>query len=98
MADDRPEYVILSPCTTSKSIEMRTRTKLDLNKSEKELSSDHEVTANTSVFLSFIHKEKQFVLYSSGKIVIKEVDSVQGKALLIEVFNLLKERGCFVED
>jgi len=98
MADDRPEYVILSPCTTSKSIEMRTRAKLDLNKSEKELSSDHEVTANTSVFLSFLHKEKQFVLYSSGKIVIKEVDSAQGKPLLLEVFSLLKERGCFIED
>ena len=96
--DDRPEYVILSPCTTSKSIEMRTRAKLDLGKAEKELSNDYEVTANTSVFLSFLHKGKQFILYSSGKIVIKEVDSAQGKPLLLEIFNLLKERGCFVED
>ncbi|MBD3397838.1 hypothetical protein GF412_01755 [Candidatus Micrarchaeota archaeon] len=95
--DDRPEYVILSPCTTSKSIEMRTRGKINLNKAEKELSKDHEIAANTSVFLSFLHKGKQFTLYSSGKIVVKEVDSKEGKPLLVEVFNLLKERGCFVE-
>lgn len=95
--DDRPEYVILSPCTTSKSIEMRTRNKLDLSKAEKELSKDHGISANTSVFLSFLHKGKQFTLYSSGKIVLKEVDSKEGKPLLLEVFELLKERGCFIE-
>jgi hypothetical protein len=95
--DDRPEYLILSPCTTSRSMEMRTKKKLGLNKAEKELSKDHEISANTSVFLSFMHKEKQFTLYSSGKIVVKEIDSKEGKPLLIEVFNLLKERGCFVE-
>ena len=95
--DDRPEYVILSPCTTSKSIEMRTKAKLDLSKSEKELSSDHEITANTSVFLSFLHSGKPFTLYSSGKIVIKEVDPKEGKPLLVEVYNILKERGCLLE-
>jgi TATA-box binding protein (TBP) (component of TFIID and TFIIIB) len=95
--EDRPEYVILSPCTTSKSIEMRTREKLDLRKAEKELSNDHEVSANTSVFLSFLHNGRQFTIYSSGKIILKEVDSNEGKPLLLEVFNLLKEKGCFVE-
>lgn len=95
--DDRPEYVILSPCTTSKSMEMRTRAKLDLNKAEKELSKDHEIAANTAVFLSFMRNGKQFTLYSSGKIVVKEIDSKEGKPLLVEVFNLLKETGCFVE-
>jgi|GEM_PF-802933 len=96
--DDRPDYVILSPCTTSKTIEMRTKNKLDLAKAEKELAKDHDVTANTSVFLSFSHKDKQFTLYSSGKIVIKEVDSKEGKPLLLEVFNLLKMRGCLIEN
>jgi hypothetical protein len=95
--DDRPEYVILSPCTTSKSIEMRTKAKLDLAKAEKALSVDHEIAANTSVFLSFLHKGKQFTLYSSGKIVIKEVNPKDGKPLLLEVFGMLKERGCFIE-
>ena len=95
--DDRPEYLILSPCTTSRSMEMRTKKKLDLNKAEKELSKDHEISANTSVFLSFMHNGKQITLYSSGKIVVKEIDSKEGKPLLVEVFNLLKDRGCFVE-
>ena len=92
--DDRPDYVILSPCTTSKTIEMRTKSKLDLAKAEKELARDNEITANTSVFLSFVHGGKQFTLYSSGKIVLKEIDSKEGKPLLIEVFNILKDRGC----
>ena len=76
---------------------MRTKKKLDLNKAEKELSKDHEISANTSVFLSFMHNGKQITLYSSGKIVVKEIDSKEGKPLLVEVFNLLKDRGCFVE-
>jgi hypothetical protein len=96
--DDRPEDVILSPCTTSKTIELRTRDKIFLPKSEKLLSSaGHEVLANTSVFLSFIYSKKKFMLYSSGKIVIKEVDSKEGKPLLLEVFNLLKNGGCLIE-
>ncbi len=98
MADDRPEYVILSPCTTSKTIEMRTKSKLNLAKAEKELAADNDITANTSVFLSFVHAGKQFTLYSSGKIVIKEVDSKEGKPLLIEIFKILKDRGCFLEN
>ena len=96
--DDRPEYVILSPCTTSKTIEMRTRAKLDLNKAEKELSKDHNILANTSIFLSFAHEGEQFTLYSSGKIVLKEVDLKGGKPLLIDVFNILKKRGCLLEN
>ena len=96
-ADDRPEYVILSPCTTSRTMEMRTKAKLDLNKAERELSRDHEIAANTSIFLSFLHQGKQFTLYSSGKIVIKEVDSNQGKPLLLDVFDILKSRGCLIE-
>ena len=96
--NDRPEYVILSPCTTSKTIEMRTRAKLDLAKTEKELSKDHEIIANTAVFLSILHKEKKFTFYSSGKIVVKDVDSKEGKPLLLEVFNILKERGCLIEN
>lgn len=91
---ERPEYVILSPCTTSKTIEMRTREKIDLSRSEAELSRDHQIIANTSVFLSFLHKGKNFSLYSSGKIVIKDADSREGKPLLLEVFSLLKGRGC----
>ncbi|MBD3390238.1 hypothetical protein GF415_04785 [Candidatus Micrarchaeota archaeon] len=96
--DDRPEHIILSPCTTSKTIEMRIRAKIDLEKAEKELSPDHDVLANTSIFISFEHKEKQFTLYKSGKIIIKETDSGEGKPLLLEVFELLKERGCLLED
>ncbi|MFP3949680.1 MAG: hypothetical protein ACLFUZ_01140 [Candidatus Micrarchaeia archaeon] len=96
--DDRPEHIILSPCTTSKTIEMRTRAKIDLEKAEKELSPDHEVLAKTSIFLSFGHRGKQFTLYKSGKIVIKETESKEGKPLLKEVFELLKGRGCLFED
>lgn len=95
---DRPEYVILSPCTTSKTIEMRTRAKIDLKKAEKELSRDHEIIANTSVFLTLIHSGKKFMLYKSGKIVIKEVNSREGKPLLLGVFDALKARGCLNED
>jgi len=94
MNDDRPDYVILSPCTTSKTIEMRTKSKLDLVKAEKELARDNDITANTSVFLSLVHAGKQFTLYSSGKIVLKEVDVKEGKPLLIEVFKILKDTGC----
>lgn len=79
-------------------MEMRTRAKIELNKAEKELAADHEITANTSVFLSFVHAGKQFTLYSSGKIVIKEVDSKEGKPLLLEVFDILKKRGCLLEN
>jgi hypothetical protein len=97
--DERPEYVILSPCTTSKTIEMRTREKISLQKAEKALSkAGHEVLANTSVFLSFFYSEKKFMLYGSGKIVIKEVDSREGKPLLLEVFKLLKDSGCMVHE
>ena len=96
--DDRPEYLILSPCTTSKTIEMRTRAKIDLEKAEEKLSQDHEVLASTPIFLSFEHKEKQFTLYTSGKIIIKETESEEGKPLLMEVFEFLKKRGCLLED
>ena len=96
--DDAQEYTILSPCTTSKTTEMRTKKKMDLDKAEKELSKDHEISANTSVFLSFPYKGKPFTLFSSGKIVIKGTDPKEGKALLLEVFNILKERGVFIED
>ncbi|MBN2122193.1 hypothetical protein JW721_04005 [Candidatus Micrarchaeota archaeon] len=97
--DDRPEYVILSPCTTSKTIEMRTRDKIDLQKSEKALSkAGQQVLANTSVFLSFVYSQKKFMLYGSGKIVIKEVDSKEGRPLLLEVFKLLKDSGCMVHE
>jgi hypothetical protein len=95
---DRPEYVILSPCTTSKTIEMRTRAKIDLKEAEAQLSKDHEILANTSVFLTLLHSGKKFMLYSSGKIVIKEVDSKEGKPLLLGLFGLLKARGCLRED
>lgn len=97
--DDRPEYVILSPCTTSKTIEMRTKEKINLPKAEKVLSeAGHQVLANTSVFLSFIYSGKKFMLYGSGKIVIKEVDSKEGRPLLLEAFNILKEGGCMVHE
>jgi len=96
MNDDRPDYVILSPCTTSKTMEMRTKSKLDLAKAEKELAPDNEIIANTSVFLSLVHANKQFTLYSSGKIVIKDVDSKEGKPLLIEVFKILRDKGCLM--
>jgi hypothetical protein len=97
--DDRPEYVILSPCTTSKTIEMRTKDNIDLQKAEKALSeAGEQVLANTSVFLSFLYSEKKFMLYGSGKIVIKEVDSKEGKPLLLEVFNVLKDAGCMVHE
>lgn len=96
--DDRPDYVILSPCTTSKTLEMRTKLKISLEKAEKELSTDHEIAASTPVFLSFLYKGKPFTVFSSGKIVIKDADSKEGKPLLIEVFNILKERGCLLEN
>jgi hypothetical protein len=94
----RPEYVILSPCTTSKTIEMRTRATINLKKAEAELSKKDEILANTSVFLTIIHAGKKFMVYRSGKIVIKEVDSKEGKPLLLEVFNSLKEGGCMDEN
>lgn len=99
--DERPEYVILSPCTTSKTIEMRTRAKIDLKKTEEKLSrdtKDYQILANTSVFLSLIHAGKKFMVYKSGKIVIKGVDSKEGKPLLLEIFNALKAKGCMNED
>ncbi len=95
--DDRPDYVILAPCTTARTMEMRTKNKISLSKSEAELAKDHEVLARTPVFLSFLHGGKQFSLFESGKIVIKDSDAKEGKPLLVEVFELLKGRGCFAE-
>ncbi|MEM4272479.1 MAG: hypothetical protein QXH30_02720 [Candidatus Bilamarchaeaceae archaeon] len=95
--EDRPEYVILAPCTTARTIEMRTKFRILLSKCESLLSRDHEVLARTPVFLTFVHSGKQFSLYETGKIVIRDADSREGKPLLVEVFGLLKERGCFAE-
>jgi len=78
-------------------MEMRTKNKILLEKSEAALAQDHEVLARTPVFLSFLHGGKQFSLYESGKIVIKDADAKEGKPLLLEVFALLKTRGCFAE-
>lgn len=91
------EYVILSPCTTAKTRELRMRGKIDLEKAEKSLSPGHDITGRTEVFLSFAHKGKPVTLYSSGKIVVKEAESDEAKALLKEVFSLLEGRGCLVE-
>ncbi len=95
--DDRPEYVILAPCTTARTMEMRTKNKIILAKSETELARDHEIIARTPVFVSFLHGGKQFSLFESGKIVIKDSDAKEGKPLLLEVLTLLKTRGCFAE-
>ena len=95
--DDRPEYVILAPCTTARTMEMRTKNKILLAKSETELAKDHEILARTPVFVSFLHGGKQFSLFESGKIVIKDSDAKEGKPLLLEVLTLLKTRGCFAE-
>ena len=95
--DDRPEYVILAPCTTARTMEMRTKNKILLAKSETELARDHEILARTPVFVSFLHGGKQFSLFESGKIVIKDSDAKEGKPLLLEVLTLLKTRGCFAE-
>lgn len=92
--DDRPDYIILAPCTTARTMEMRTKFKIQLEKSEKELEKDHEIVARTPVFLTFLHGGKQFSLYESGKIVIRDSDAKEGKPLLTEVFELLKARGC----
>ncbi len=92
------EYVILSPCTTAKSRELRMRGKIDLAKAEESLSKDHDITGRTEVFLAFAYKGKPITLYSSGKIVVKEAESEEAKALLKEVLALLEGRGCLVEN
>jgi ArsR family metal-binding transcriptional regulator len=91
------DYVILSPCVTAKTRELRMRGKIDLGKAEQELSRNYEIVAKTDVFLSFVYREKPVSLYSSGKIIVRESEGEEAKEILKGVFSLLEERGCLVE-
>ena len=91
------DYVILSPCVTAKSRELRMRGKIDLQKAEKELSKDCEIAAKTDVFLALTYREKPVTIYSSGKIIVKESEVEEAKGILKEVFSLLEKKGCLVE-
>ena len=91
------EYIILSPCTTAKTRELRLRGKIDLRKAEKSLPPEADVLALTEVFLSASYKGKPFTLYPTGKIIIKDSESEEAKALLKEMFSLLEKKGCLSE-
>lgn len=91
------EYIILAPCVTSKTRELRLRGKIDILKAEKALPPDADILALTEIFLSATYKGKLFSLYSSGKIIVKDSDGEEAKALLKEMFALLEKRGCLSE-
>lgn len=91
------EYIILSPCVTAKTRELRLRGKIDIRKAEKSLPPDAEILALTEVFLTIAYKGKSFSLYPSGKIIAKDSEPEEAKTLLKEMFSLLEKKGCLSE-
>jgi len=91
------DYIILSPCVTAKTRELRLRGKIDIRKAEKALSQDVDVLALTEVFLTIAYKGKSFSLYPSGKIIVKDSESDEAKSLLKEIFSMLEKKGCLSE-
>lgn len=91
------EYIILSPCTTAKTRELRLRGRIDIRKAEKALPPEAEALALTEVFLTVAYKGKPFSLYPSGKIIVKDSESEEAKILLKEMFSLLEKKGCLSE-
>ncbi|MEW5996869.1 MAG: hypothetical protein AB1657_04730 [Candidatus Micrarchaeota archaeon] len=91
------EYIILSPCTTAKTRELRMRGRIDIRKAEKALPPEADILAFTEVFLSLAYKGKPFSLYPSGKIIVKDSEAEEAKSLLKEMFSLLERKGCLSE-
>ncbi|MFA5412070.1 MAG: hypothetical protein WC350_01835 [Candidatus Micrarchaeia archaeon] len=90
------EYIILSPCVTAKTCELRMRGTIELKKAEQSLPPEADILALTEVFLSVAYKGKPFSLYQSGKIVVKDAESAEAKVLLKEMLALLDKKGCLV--
>ncbi|NYZ60166.1 hypothetical protein H0O01_00525, partial [Candidatus Micrarchaeota archaeon] len=78
------DYIILSPCVTAKTRELRMRGKIDIRKAEKSLPPNVDILALTEVFLTLAYKGKSFSLYPSGKIIVKDSESEEAKSLLKE--------------
>lgn len=91
------DYIILSPCVTAKTRELRMRGKIDIRKAEKSLPPNVDILALTEVFLTLAYKGKSFSLYPSGKIIVKDSESEEAKSLLKEMFALLEKKGCISE-
>lgn len=92
------EYIILAPCVTAKTRELRLRGKIDIIKAGKELPPDAEIIGLTGVFLTLAYKGKSLSIYPSGKIIIKDSEGEEAKSLLREVFALLEKKGCLSEN
>ncbi|MCK4318976.1 hypothetical protein KAW38_00185 [Candidatus Micrarchaeota archaeon] len=83
------ERVILFPCATIKSIELRARAAVDMKKIDKWIEKYAEEILKNELFLSFLYKDKAYTLFFKPmKITLKDVGKEEGERLINEIYDI----------
>ena len=93
------EKVILFPCATAKSIELRVRAMVDMEKVEGWVEKNAEEILKNELFLSFLYKDRVYTLFFKPvKITLKDVKKEEGERLINKICDVFVREGILYED
>ncbi len=93
------ERVILFPCATIKSIELRVRAMVDVEKIDGWVEEHAEEILKNELFLSFLYGDKVYTLFFKPvKITLKDVEKEEGERLINKICDMFVKEGILYEN